>query len=495
MDPTDLTLHEAAEAMRGGGISSREYTAACLERVRRVDPVFGAFVEVYGEEALEAAVAADRRRAAGEPGGALAGVPVAVKDNICAAGRRAGCASKILDGFVAPYDATAVERLRAAGAIILGRTNMDEFAMGSSTETSSRGVTRNPWDPERVPGGSSGGSAAAVAAREVPAALGTDTGGSIRQPAALCGVAGLKPTYGRVSRFGLVAFASSLDQIGPIARSVRDLALLLEVIGGHDGRDSTSAEGSPRGLAGGLDRGIEGLRVGVPEEFFAAGVDGEVRASVEASVGRMRDLGAAVVGVRLPHTPYAVATYYIVATAEASSNLARYDGVQYGLRAADPRDLPDLYERTRAEGLGPEVKRRIMLGTYVLSAGYHDAYYLKALKVRTLMRRDFEEAFGRCDVIATPTAPTAAFALGEKTADPLTMYLSDICTISASLAGIPAISVPCGFTAAGLPVGLQLMARPFEEGTLLRAAHAYEQATDWHRRRPPDPAPARGGGV
>lgn len=484
MDPTDLTLCEAAEAVRGKKISSRELAKACLARIREVDASVRAFVEVYDDELLREAERSDARIASSAPKGPLEGVPVAIKDNICVSGRNITCSSRILGGFVAPYSATVIEKLRGAGAILVGRTNMDEFAMGSSTETSFYGITRNPWDTGRVPGGSSGGSAAAVAAREVPAALGSDTGGSVRQPAALCGVVGLKPTYGRVSRYGLVAFASSLDQIGPIARSVRDVALLLEVIGGRDPRDSTSVDRTPGGIVGGLSAGIEGLRVGVPKEYFVEGVDAEVRASVQAALDRMRALGAELVDVSLPHTGYAVATYYIVATAEASSNLARYDGVQYGLRAYRPAGLLDMYERTRSEGFGSEVKRRIMLGTYVLSSGYYDAYYLKALRVRTLMRRDFEKAFMRCDVIATPTSPTAAFAVGEKTADPLTMYLSDIFTISANLAGIPAISVPCGFTAKGLPVGLQLMARSFEEGTLLRAAYAYEQSTDWHKKKP-----------
>jgi aspartyl-tRNA(Asn)/glutamyl-tRNA(Gln) amidotransferase subunit A len=361
---------------------------------------------------------------------------------------------------------------------------MDEFAMGSSTETSCYGITRNPWDTERVPGGSSGGSTAAVAAHTVPAALGSDTGGSIRQPASLCGVAGLKPTYGAVSRYGLVAFASSLDQIGPIARSVRDIALLFDVIGGHDPRDSTSVKKKPQNALSGIEGGMKGMRVGIPKEYFVEGMDGEVKSAVEEAIKQMQGAGAELVEVSLPHTEYAVATYYIVATAEASSNLARYDGVQYGYRAPKPEDLLDMYERTRSEGFGDEVKRRIMLGTYVLSSGYYDAYYLKAQKVRTLMKDDFEKAFGACDLLATPVAPTAAFKMGEKLDDPLQMYLSDIFTISANLAGVPAISVPCGFSSKGLPIGLQLIGRHFDEGTILRAAYAYECLTDWHKRQP-----------
>jgi aspartyl-tRNA(Asn)/glutamyl-tRNA(Gln) amidotransferase subunit A len=484
MDLIDLTLGEAAELIRTRKISSTELVRACLDRTQKVDGTIRAFVEVYEKEALAEAGAADRRIAAGGAGGPLDGVPVGIKDNLCMEGRSTTCSSTILRGFVAPYSAAVVERLRDAGAILVGRTNMDEFAMGSSTETSCYGITRNPWNTERVPGGSSGGSAAAVAAREVPAALGSDTGGSIRQPASLCGVAGMKPTYGGVSRYGLVAFASSLDQIGPIARSVRDIALVLKVIGGHDPRDSTSARESHRGLDDMLDRGIEGLRIGIPREYFIEGMDVEVEKAVRNALEKMQSAGAELVEVSLPHTDYAVATYYIIATAEASSNLARYDGVQYGHRAAAPADLIDMYERTKSEGFGGEVKRRIMLGTYVLSAGYYDAYYLKAQRVRTLLKNDFTAAFTMCDVIATPTSPTAAFRVGERLEDPLQMYLSDVFTISANLAGLPGISVPCGFTIGGLPVGLQLIARHFDEGTLLRAAHAYEQSTDWHKRKP-----------
>ena len=484
MELTDLTVTEAAEALRKRTFSSRDLTAACLARVEQADGAVRAFIELYRDSALAEADAADARLAFGGVTGRLEGVPIALKDNLCVAGKPTACASRILEGFVAPYSATAVERLRSEGAVLLGRLNMDEFAMGSSTENSCHGATRNPWDTERVPGGSSGGSAAAVAAREVPAALGSDTGGSIRQPAALCGVAGLKPTYGLVSRYGLVAFASSLDQIGPIARSIRDIALLLEVIGGHDPRDSTSADAPVAGLLDGLEGGVRGMRLGIPREYFIEGMDPEVRAAVSAAIERMQALGAEAVEVSLPHTDYAVAAYYIIATAEASSNLARYDGVQYGHRAQHPADLLEMYERTKSEGFGDEVKRRVMLGTYVLSSGYYDAYYLKAQKARTLLKGDFEKAFDGCDLIAAPVTPTAAFRVGEKTSDPLRMYLSDIFTISANLAGIPALSIPCGFTASELPVGLQLVGRAFGEAAILRAAQAYESATEWHTKKP-----------
>lgn len=484
MDLTELTVTEAVAAMRARECSSRDLVSACLARAKAVDGSIRAFVEFHEKDALAAADAADLRLSSGGAAGRLEGVPIGLKDNLCVAGRPVTCASRILKGFVAPYSATVVERLRAEGAVLLGRLNMDEFAMGSSTENSCYGATRNPWNTERVPGGSSGGSAAAVAAREVPAALGSDTGGSIRQPAALCGVAGLKPTYGRVSRYGLIAFASSLDQIGPITRSVRDIALLLEVIGGHDPRDSTSVDISAAGLLSGIEGGVRGLRLGVPKEYFLPGMDPGVKAAVEAAIARLEALGARPVEVSLPHAEYAVATYYIVATAEASSNLARYDGVQYGYRATNPKDLLDMYERTKEDGFGDEVKRRVMLGTYVLSSGYYDAYYLKAQKARTLLKGDFEKAFGICDLIAAPVTPTPAFRMGEKTADPLQMYLADIFTISANLAGVPALSIPCGFTDGALPVGLQLIGRPFDEAAIIRAAHAYESATEWHKKKP-----------
>ncbi|QQL44982.1 Asp-tRNA(Asn)/Glu-tRNA(Gln) amidotransferase subunit GatA [Sulfuriroseicoccus oceanibius] len=419
----------------------------------------------------------------------LGGIPIAIKDNINVKGQGCGCASKLLTGgYTSPYDATVIAKLRAAGAIPLGRTNMDEFAMGSTTENSATGETRNPWDIDRVPGGSSGGSGAAVGARTAVAALGSDTGGSIRQPAAFNGIVGLKPSYGRVSRYGLVAFASSLDQIGPMTRSVEDAALMLNVMAGSDIQDSTSAQIDVPDYTAGLDGDLNGLRVGVPKEFFGEGLDADVKASVDAAIAKLEELGAEIVEVSLPHTEYAVATYYIIATAEASANLARFDGVRYGNRAEDPADLLQLYTRTRELGFGEEVKRRILLGTYVLSSGYYDAYYLQAQKARTLFRRDFEAAFEKVDVIVGPTSPGPAFEAGSLTADPLQMYLADIYTISANLAGIPAMSQPCGFVEreAGkpLPVGLQLMAKPFDEQTLLKVGAAYERATDWHTRAP-----------
>ncbi len=413
--------------------------------------------------------------------GPLAGVRIAVKDNLCTRGMPTTCASRVLAGWVPPYDAHVVERLRDAGAAVVGKTNLDEFAMGSSTENSAFGPTLNPWDTTRIPGGSSGGSAAAVASGMVPMALGSDTGGSVRQPAALCGVVGLKPTYGRVSRYGLVAFGSSLDVVGTLTRTVPDAARLLGVIAGHDPRDSTSLDVPVPDYASTVDAPLEGLTLGVPREFFGAGLDAEVEAAVRAALDVYRGLGAKVVDVSLPTSPHALATYYLVATAEASGNLARYDGVHYGHRAAGPGDV---YGRSRDEGLGAEVKRRILLGTYALSSGYRDAYYLKALRVRRLIKADHEAAFGSCDVIVGPTSPTAAFRLGERTADPLRMYLADIYTIGANLAGLPAISVPCGFTTGGLPIGLQLIAPVLAEERLLRAARMYERATEWHERRP-----------
>ena len=427
---------------------------------------------------------ADKRLKAKEFTSPLLGIPVAIKDNMCTEGIATTCASKILANFVPPYDATVVGKLKQAGAVLCGKPNMDEFAMGSSTENSGYFTTRNPWDLTRIPGGSSGGSAAAVAADECIGSLGSDTGGSIRQPAACCGVVGLKPTYGRVSRFGLVAFASSLDQIGPITKDVTDAALLMNVIGGHDSRDSTSANIAMPDLTKALKKDMKGLTVGLPKEYFIEGMDPEVDHAVREAVKILEGLGAKVTEVSLPHTKYAVATYYILATSEASSNLARYDGVKYGYRAAGPKDLLDMYMRSRDEGFGPEVKRRIMLGTYALSAGYYDAYYKKGQQVRTLIKRDFDEAFKKVDVIATPTAPTAAFKIGEKSADPLQMYLSDIFTISVNLAGIPGISIPCGFTSSNLPIGLQILGRHFDEESVLHAAYAYEQATEWHLRKP-----------
>ena len=500
MDITELTLLEARAALRDRQVSSVELTEAFLARIEALEPRLHTFVTITAERAREQARAADARRAAGEDG-PLLGLPIALKDVLCTAGVRTTCSSRILEGFVPPYSATVVERLDAAGAVTLGKTNMDEFAMGSSTENSAFFPTRNPWDLERVPGGSSGGSAAVVGAWAAPAALGTDTGGSIRQPAALCGVVGMKPTYGRVSRFGLVAFASSLDQIGPLARTAADCALLLGVIAGHDPRDATSlpdpvpdylaqladgAIGGDNGAAGASrandGSSLRGLRVGVPREYFGAGMEPGVEAAVRAAIDQLAALGASVGEVSMPHTEYGVAVYYLIAPAEASANLARYDGVKYGYAAPAPT-LMDTYLRTRDQGFGPEVKRRIMLGTYALSTGYYDAYYLKAQKVRTLIKGDFDRAFEQYDVLAAPTSPTVAFRLGERVADPLAMYLSDVCTIPVNLAGLPGISVPCGFSD-GLPVGLQLIAPPLEEGRLLRVAHRYQEATDWHRRRP-----------
>jgi aspartyl-tRNA(Asn)/glutamyl-tRNA(Gln) amidotransferase subunit A len=447
-------------------------------RIGAVDPKLKAYLHVDADTARAAADAAD-------PALPLGGVPIAVKDVINVKGDPCTCASKILEGYVAPYDATVIAKLRGAGAILFGRTNMDEFAMGSSTENSSAGPTRNPWDLDRIPGGSSGGSAAAVAGHEAFAALGTDTGGSIRQPAALCSCVGLKPTYGRVSRYGLTAFASSLDQIGTFTKTVEEAALLLEIIAGHDTRDNTSVERPVPKYTASLGAGTKGLRLGVPREYFIAGIDPEVEKAVRAAIDEYRSQGAEIVEVSLPHTSYAVAVYYIIATAEASANLARFDGVRYGRRAQDPKDILDMYRRTRAEGFGAEVKRRIILGTYVLSSGYYDAYYNRAQKVRHLIADDFRQAFRRCDALLTPTSPTPAFKLGERTQDPLQMYLADIFTIAVNLAGICGVSIPCGFTSGKLPIGLQIIGPKWGEETLLRVAHAYEQATPWHKEKPP----------
>ena len=426
----------------------------------------------------------DAKRKRGEALGLLAGLPVAIKDILCMKGQPTTCGSKMLQNYLPPYDAHVIERLRDADAVLIGKTNMDEFAMGSSTENSAFQVTTNPWDVTRIPGGSSGGSAAAVAACEAPLSLGTDTGGSIRQPAAFCGVVGLKPSYGRVSRYGLIAYASSLDQVGPFAHTVADAALLLEAIAGHDRRDSTSVDKSTPQYSKSVEEPIKPLVIGVAREYFLEGLDAEVERAVRAALKVYEGLGAKVQEISLPHTPYAVAAYYLVATAEASSNLARYDGVHYGHRTAERGNLIDMYKRSRGEGFGAEVKRRIMLGTYALSSGYKDALYVRALKVRRRIREDFDKAFGGCDVVMGPTTPTAAFKAGEKANDPLAMYLSDIYTISGNLAGIPGVSVPCGFTATGLPIGLQIQASPFEEEKLLRIARMYERATDWHIRRP-----------
>jgi aspartyl-tRNA(Asn)/glutamyl-tRNA(Gln) amidotransferase subunit A len=504
MSLADRTASDLLSLLTARETTSVEVTQAYLDRIAERDESIGAFLRVDAERALAAAAAVDRRREAGEPLGRLAGLPVAVKDVLCDVDTLTTCASRMLTDYRPPYDATVVQRLKAADAVLIGRTNMDEFAMGGSTENSAFHVTRNPWDVTRTPGGSSGGAAACVAARMAPLSIGTDTGGSIRQPAALCGVVGLKPTYGRVSRYGLVAFASSLDQVGPLARTTQDAALLLEAIAGHDPRDATSLDRPAPAYSQTIDQPLAGLTLGVVPEHFAAGLDAEVESAVRAAIDVYQSLGAEVREISLPHGKYGVAAYYVIAPSEASSNLARYDGAHYGYRtdqadmqaelaaerkaleaADDERGLANLdtalvrmYRRTRAEGFGPEVKRRIMLGTYALSAGYYDAYYLKALKVRRLIRRDYDEAFKQVDLIVGPVTTSPAFKLGEMTDDPLAMYLVDLYTVSANLAGLPAISLPCGFTKAGLPIGLQLQAPPLEEDRLLRGAHMYESAVN-----------------
>ncbi|OQA47180.1 MAG: Glutamyl-tRNA(Gln) amidotransferase subunit A [Chloroflexi bacterium ADurb.Bin325] len=484
-----ITIHAARRMLRAGDIGARELTAAILERIDAVDGQVRAYLTLTPELALAAADRADAALVAARAAGTtddlppLLGIPLAIKDTITTEGIRTTCGSRILENYIPPYQSTAMARLQQAGALILGKTNTDEFAMGSSTESSAYFATRNPWNLAHVPGGSSGGSAAAVAAGECLAALGSDTGGSVRQPAGFCGVVGLKPTYGRVSRYGLVAYASSLDQIGPLARDVTDAAELLGVLAGHDPLDSTSVPAAVPAYAQMLDRPVRGLRVGVPREYFAPGMQPEVEAAVRAAIQVLADLGAEVREIGLPHTDLALPVYYLIAAAEASANLARFDGIRYGLSAA-AESLWETYRETRGQGFGPEVKRRIMLGAYALSAGYYDAYYLKAQQVRTLIRADFDAALAEVDVIACPTGPTTAFRIGEKMADPLSMYLTDILTLSANLAGLPAISLPCGFDGAGLPIGLQLMAGAFQEPLLLAAAFAYEQAAGWHTRHP-----------
>ena len=480
----ELTAHQLREKILAGQVSAEEAAKSYLDRIERLDPTIHAYVTVDAEGAIARAREIDARLARGEQPGGLCGLPIAVKDNICTLGIRTTCSSKILENFVPPYQATVVEQILAEGAVILGKTNLDEFAMGSSTENSAFAPTRNPWDTTRIPGGSSGGSAAAIAADLAALAFGSDTGGSIRQPASLCGVVGMKPTYGRVSRYGLVAFGSSLDQIGQIAKDVRDAAILLNAIARHDPKDSTSAPEPAPDYTSDLEGGVDGLKIGLPKEYFGQGLDSEVEQAVRAAAAEYAGMGAEIFEVSLPHTEYAVATYYIIATAEASSNLARYDGVHYGHRTSRKGDMIDMYSRSRAEGFGAEVKRRIMLGTHALSAGYYDAYYLKAAQVRRLFRNDFDNALRQVDVILCPTAPTPAFKIGEKSSDPLAMYLSDIYTISANLAGIPGISLPCGFSTDGLPIGVQLMAGPFEEKKLLRAAYAFQEATGHHLKRP-----------
>ncbi len=475
MDLYRLGISEARELFAKGEATPGELLESVLQRIEKLDPTIKAYLTVTGDLA--------RKRALVPGDGPLAGIPLAIKDNMCTRGVRTTCASKILENFVPPYESTATQKLLDAGCLLLGKTNLDEFAMGSSCENSAFFPTLNPWNLERITGGSSGGSAAAVAADLATGALGSDTGGSIRQPAALCGVVGLKPTYGRVSRYGLIAFASSFDQIGPITKTVRDSAILMNLISGHDPCDSTSAPIEVPDFTAALTGDIKGMKVGVPKEYFVEGMDPEVEAAVKEAIRHLEGIGAEVEEVSLPHTEYAVATYYVLATSEASSNLARYDGVKYGLRERS-KDLLEMYTETRARGFGTEVKRRIMLGTFALSSGYYDAYYLRAQKVRTLIKRDFDEALKKVDVIATPTTPEVAFRMGEKTADPLKMYLSDIFTNSINLAGVPAISIPCGFTEAGLPVGLQIVGRPFDEEGVFKVADAYERTTQWHKRRP-----------
>ena len=480
----ELTIHEVHDLLKSKQISSIELTKSSLQRIREIDSKIRALVTVTEESALQAAQEADRLIAAGQitP---LTGIPAIIKDNMCTRRIRTTCSSKMLENFVPPYNATVVEKLNSAGIVMVGKSNMDEFAMGSSTENSAFFTTHNPWDLERVPGGSSGGSAAAVAAGEAVYALGSDTGGSIRQPASFCSLTGLKPTYGRVSRYGLVAFASSLDQIGPLTRDVIDCALVMNCIAGYDKCDSTSVNRAVPDYTQSLGPDLKGLRIGVPKEYFVEGMQTEVKTAVETAIKRVEELGAIIdFDASLPTTPYALAVYYIIAPSEASANLARYDGVKYGFSFKDAASMWEAMEKTRQYGFGSEVKRRIMLGTYALSAGYYDAYYLKSQKVRTLIRQEFDQAFQKYDALLTPTSPTVPFVIGEKIDNPLQMYLSDICTLSVNIAGIPAISIPCGFSK-GLPVGMQIIGKPFSEETLFRVAYAYQQVTDWHLRIPP----------
>ncbi|MEE8540366.1 MAG: Asp-tRNA(Asn)/Glu-tRNA(Gln) amidotransferase subunit GatA [Desulfobacterales bacterium] len=480
----ELTIQAAHTLLKKREITSEELTRAVLDRVTSLEDKVGAYLTIDSESALQQAKSADRAIAGGNIS-ALTGIPIALKDLICTKGLRTTCASRILENFIPPYDATVVQKLKKTDAVIIGKTNMDEFAMGSSTEHSALKATHNPWDLDRIPGGSSGGSAAAVAADMCLGAVGSDTGGSIRQPAAHCGVVGMKPTYGRVSRFGLVAFASSLDQIGPLTKSVTDCAQMMNVISGHDDKDSTSVPAELPDYTQFLGNNLKKIRVGIPREYHhIEGVDTDVKTALEKAIQTIEGLGATRIDISLPHTEFVVAAYYVIAPSEASSNLARYDGVKYGFRDTEKKSLKDMYCRTRSRGFGPEVKRRIILGTYALSAGYYDAYYKKASQVRTLIMQDFKKAFDSCDVILSPVAPTPAFKIGEITDDPLTMYLSDIFTLSANLAGIPGISVPCGFSKTGLPIGLQILSTHFNEGMLLQVAHGFEQATDFHQKKP-----------
>jgi aspartyl-tRNA(Asn)/glutamyl-tRNA(Gln) amidotransferase subunit A len=478
----ELDIAGAVSALDNGEISPVDITAAIFQRINAVEGKVKSYVTLTEESAMKSARDAEETMKSSSRL-ALSGIPIAVKDNICTEGVTTTCSSKILENFVPPYESTCTRRLKDQGYILIGKTNLDEFAMGSSTENSAFGHTGNPWDLSRIPGGSSGGSAAAVASDECIAAIGSDTGGSIRQPAAFCGVVGFKPTYGRISRFGLVAFASSLDQIGPITKNVRDSAILMNIIAGHDNRDSTSADMPVPDFTAVLGHDLKGMKFGIPKEYFISGMDAEVETAVKEAIKKLESLGAIPVEISLPHTEYAVAAYYILATSEASSNLARYDGVRYGLRVQGD-DLIDMYMKTREGGFGAEVKRRIILGTYALSSGYYDAYYRKAQQVRTLIKQDFDKAFENVDVVVTPTTPAPAFKIGEKMEDPLQMYLTDILTISVNLAGVPGISVPCGFTSGGLPVGLQIIGKDFDEESVLKTAYAYEQGTEWHKRKP-----------
>ena len=483
MEIYQLTAHQLHEMLLRKEVTCREVTEAVLKRIEKVENRIHAYITLLSDSAMEQATLADTRYEKGQAG-PLTGIPLAIKDLICTKGIRTTCGSHILENFIPTYDATVIEKLKTAGAVFVGKANMDEFAMGSSTENSFFGPTHNPWDLVRIPGGSSGGSAAAVAADECIASLGSDTGGSIRQPAACCGVVGLKPTYGLVSRFGLVAFASSLDQIGPFGKDVRDIALLMNGISGHEPRDSTSVDIPVPDYRRALINDVRSMVLGVPREYFIEGIDPEVESAVREAIRTLEKLGAKVVEVSLPHSEYALAVYYIIAPAEASSNLARYDGVKYGFRAKGNHDLLEMYKECRSQGFGAEVKRRIMLGTYALSAGYYEAYYRKASQVRTLIQEDFRKAFSQCDVLLMPTAPTPAFKLGEKVDDPLQMYLSDIFTIPCNLAGLPGLSLPCGFSRQGLPIGLQILGNHFQEEKLFRVAYTYEQNTEFHRRKP-----------
>lgn len=487
MDLTTLTIKDLSVDLKNKKVSSVEVTKEFLKRIGELDGKVNSFMTVLNDEALKMAEEADKRIASGDNVTALTGVPIGLKDIFNMKDVRTTCSSKILENFISPYDSTVAAKLKSAGAVILGKNNMDEFAMGSSTENSAFMTTKNPWDLDCVPGGSSGGSSAAVAASLCTASIGTDTGGSIRQPASLCGVTGFKPTYGRVSRYGMIAFASSLDQAGPLTKTAYDSALLMNVMAGVDGKDMTSLDIKVPDFTDGIEKDIKGLKVGIPKEYFIEGIDGDVDKAVKESIEKLKELGAEIVEVSLPHTKYAVSVYYLVATAEASANLERFDGVRFGLRNTDhisEKGLTGMYKESRQEGFGAEVKRRIMLGTYSLSAGYYDAYYRKASQVRTLIGRDFDSAFKSCDVILTPTSPSTAFKIGEKTSDPLTMYLSDIFTISCNLAGLPGISVPCGLSKDGLPIGLQFLGKALDEATVLRVAHQYQEATDFHKAVP-----------